>query len=662
MLSANTILPKIRGTFHVFKERYFRNSGSVVYEAEYKMKHEYVDKIIEKNAKWLYDDNNYTKNHNHGIFQDGSLLKAGYYFDKREYIDKAINRLTQQLEYAFPNKQVHIENSSGYHLGILSYLKNITEFLNKIDNDYGQVTAEYLDGAIDYLVYVVKPNIGLPPIGDTIGAGRLYDDFGNPQLKYVYSQGKEGVKPKHNTRIYFNDGYAIFREHWDPTRFIDSTWLLFKSGYSSSTHKHADDLSFILYSKGKDIFVDPGMYNYMVGDRIADYMNSAHAHNTVIVDNKTYSIGVFNSKKVGLYDYKRYDDYEVVTGFNNIYQGVNIDRNIIYLDGSHFLIVDDIISNDRHDYSQLFHLSNDVSILELSDHEVVLEIMGTDYVVLLHQLEKVDSLELYNGDKNKNRISYISTGFSKAQASTTLEFRRSEKDTRFITSIRIINQDELKFYKMNKPIVKEDYIYIDDIVIPISSRKRLPNMNIQVEFKDNNEVIIKNLAKSHETLSHSFYLIDKESGKKYDSRSYYNSNQAEFKLEEEGRYALMAYQKNNSNETLKKLIGFIEKNHNDQYVFIELPLEEQEPRVVGNSLEKVTDRLYRFNVDIQHMNKINSKWYIYKNGASYDFVGNSDLELEYEFKEPGEYTVIYRINDIYFGEVEYNHFEKIIID
>src|SRR5690606_620695 len=27
MLWTNTILPKIRGTFHVFKERYFRNSG-----------------------------------------------------------------------------------------------------------------------------------------------------------------------------------------------------------------------------------------------------------------------------------------------------------------------------------------------------------------------------------------------------------------------------------------------------------------------------------------------------------------------------------------------------------------------------------------------------------------------------------------------------------
>ena len=83
-----------------------------------------------------------------------------------------------------------------------------------------------------------------------------------------------------------------------------------ESGYLSSTHKHADDLSFVLYTKGHDIFIDPGMFNYMTGNEVHDYLISALAHNTVTVDELTYSVSMSNSSKVGLYEYKKEDGYE----------------------------------------------------------------------------------------------------------------------------------------------------------------------------------------------------------------------------------------------------------------------------------------------------------------------------------------------------------------
>ncbi len=63
------------------------------------------------------------------------------------------------------------------------------------------------------------------------------------------------------------------RNYWgmEDTDPAAATWTMFKAGYLSKTHKHADDLSFMLYSKGYDIFVDPGWYNYISGSKYKDY-------------------------------------------------------------------------------------------------------------------------------------------------------------------------------------------------------------------------------------------------------------------------------------------------------------------------------------------------------------------------------------------------------
>src|SRR5207248_1602207 len=70
----------------------------------------------------------------------------------------------------------------------------------------------------------------------------------------------------------------------------DSTWLLFKSGYLTHTHKHADDLSFLLYGRGKEIFVDGGLLNYDTSNPFATHITSALAHNTLVVDGTNYEL------------------------------------------------------------------------------------------------------------------------------------------------------------------------------------------------------------------------------------------------------------------------------------------------------------------------------------------------------------------------------------
>lgn len=624
-----------------------------------------ISELINLHAEWLYEDNNYTPKHNHGIFEDGSLIKAGYFLNKPSYIQKGTDRLDQQLKYAFPNGHIHIENSFGYHLGIVSYIKSIAEFLIQFDDPYSDTANAYYKGAVDYLVYVYKPNLSAPYLGDTIGAEEsasiIKSDFNDEKLKYVQTKGLEGTKPEETMKVYLNDGTAIYREHWDKENYDQATWLLFKSGFLSSTHKHADDLSFLLYSKGHDIFIDPGMYNYMVGNKFHDYMNSTYAHNTVVVDNQSYSVSMFNSNKVGLHSYQKNAGYFSVTGFNNIYSGVSIDRTINYIDGNNFLIVDDIHSKETHNYSQIFHLSNDVEVIELSTDQLILKIKDTDYYLLLQQLTHIDSVDKFTGDEDQRILSFTSNGLNKVAPSTTVVFRKSDKDTKFITFLKIIKAETLKNSIFDKPTIKDNTVDINNVRVKIIERERLPETKISASF-DNNKLKVENLATSDvQKLSYSFYLLDKESGKKFDSRSYSIENSAVFDLEKGNAYALISYLRNNAKETSKKLTGFIEFDGN-RYLYKEVPDQEQEPKIKGASLKKLGKNAYNFSVIISGTHGLTSKWYIYKDGASYDFIANNSNELNYEFKEPGKYTCIYRINDKYFGEVEYNNFEEIEIN
>lgn len=132
--------------------------------------------------------------------------------------------------------------------------------------------------------------------------------------------------------------------------------MMFKSGYVSKTHKHADDNSFMLYSKGYDIFVDPGWYNYMTGNFYRDYFVSSNAHNTVIVDGKTYSPTAENSSKVGIYEYEQNENYDYVSGYNEMYNDVSFDRHFYNL-GDAIIVYDNIESASEHIYSQLLHAS-----------------------------------------------------------------------------------------------------------------------------------------------------------------------------------------------------------------------------------------------------------------------------------------------------------------
>ena len=123
-------------------------------------------------------------------------------------------------------------------------------------------------------------------------------------------------------------------------------------------HKHADDLSFTWYARGREILVDPGVFSYGIVD-FREYFISSSAHNTVVVDGQSYDFGRGKLDKVGIMSTRDSGDHFLVMAKNDLYPGVAITRTFIFMkDTESLVIIDDIESAQRHSYSQHYHLSH----------------------------------------------------------------------------------------------------------------------------------------------------------------------------------------------------------------------------------------------------------------------------------------------------------------
>ena len=311
-----------------------------------------IVELIKEHEAFLSNDIYYTENHNHGIFQDRALIYSAYFLNDEEsdkYLEIAKQRLKHQKEYAFNTELVHVENSPGYQIGVMNLFRVISEFLVQFEDEFGKLLYNDITHSAEFMAYIIKPNGMAAEIGDTnsyTGDTSLnvgLSVFNNDHLTYSATQGSYGAMPEKTSMFYPESGYYISHNNWDRENYPMSTWMMFKSGYQSQTHKHADDNSIMLYSKGYDIFVDPGWYNYVTGNKYRDYLVSSLAHNTVVIDGKSYSPTEENSYKTGIYEYERRAGYDYVLGYNEMYQDVKFDRHFYNL-GDGIIIYDNIVS------------------------------------------------------------------------------------------------------------------------------------------------------------------------------------------------------------------------------------------------------------------------------------------------------------------------------
>ncbi|MCL2378041.1 MAG: heparinase II/III-family protein [Defluviitaleaceae bacterium] len=627
---------------------------------------------IAAHGEWLTKGEKYKKNHNHGIIQDIALLITGYYINRTDFIDCSLARLKEQLEYAFPNNCAHVENSAYYHAEMLLRLSTVFDFITELNikgSTPSNASLECRDGALDFLTYAMTPRGHLTAFGDSFRTisthkhmNKHYGFSNHDNYTYALSMGTWGVKPEEYAKIFQKDGYAFFRSSWEASEFNKTTWIGLKSGFLSLTHKHRDDLSLSLYTKGLEVFCDPGMYNYMKGDINHDYMQSSFAHSSILVDNSSYPLGANLVGKAGILKTKPGHSFPGVQAYNNLYPGVFIDRSLIYVNENEFYIIDDIISNDVHEYAQNFHLSSEVKLVSHTPEGSIVNLTGTGYSMCIRQYEPVETVTIKSGETgNIATMSGQAIARNEIEETTSIQFVNNGTQTRFVTGFIIAPYEDIAETFQSPTPLSGDTLVIQGQEIDITPRIRPFPVEIDVE-PENDQLLISPTESANNHNFYAHYLLEKKTGKVVGKTSYSKDRYLSLPIPEKGEYVLRTYHRTDGGDT-------------SQWCSAEIAISGEPPRFfkykkihVDKSIPYVKERTvhfdgenYTFKLDMSiYPYDYDVAWFINKNGTRH-FSAKGGGELEYTFDEPGSYVCYYKVRARYFYEIEMGNFAEIII-
>jgi hypothetical protein len=303
-----------------------------------------------------------------------------------------------QLDRHVLQDGVYFEQSTYYHRYTADFYLH---FLILLDANKQRVAPELRDKLaklLDHLLYMTRPDGTTPLVGDDDG-GRLMhlddrplDDFrttlatgavvfSRPSYKFVSGKateetlwlcGPQGLHrfdeltshaPKDTSRGFDSGGYYVMRDSWSAS----ANYMLIDCGPLGGLrygHAHADALSFDLAALGRTLLVDPGTFTYTSSKDLRDYFRSSIAHNTLTVDGVSSSIPagpfawshVANAKVLNWISRDRFDFFSGShNGYESLQPPVTLRRDVLFLKGDYWLLVDSLKSDGEHRYEMPFH-------------------------------------------------------------------------------------------------------------------------------------------------------------------------------------------------------------------------------------------------------------------------------------------------------------------
>ena len=277
-------------------------------------------------------------NHTFFDFHGGMALAQVIDSGNRKLVADFILKLTPQLIGSqFDRFGVHLEHSFGYQSFGIHCLERLAKsgWFDRVN------IKSLLSKAEEVQEWFLLPDGRVAPIGDTIGK-----QSPKHQRPVVFKGARQ---------IFNASGYCIIRSD-GKGQLKNSSYFCLMGAFHSNIHKHPDDLS-VIWFEGEDILCDPGKFAYKshVG---REYVNSTRAHNTVEIDDSDYSVEKMDAygsaiKEVSVNEW----GCHVAAAVNHRKFGVRHTRFCLYQTGSWLLIIDRLISNEVHHFTQWNHFS-----------------------------------------------------------------------------------------------------------------------------------------------------------------------------------------------------------------------------------------------------------------------------------------------------------------
>lgn len=303
-------------------------------------------------AEALADDAGFASHSNHGVYQAAGQLAMASRLTTLPTMGaarrQALDRIRAMVDSQFTAEGVHTEHSPGYHWAVARTYRAVLASGLVTDPEL----VERLTGIDEALAWFVKPDGRLVMFGDTT------------DRKVKVRQAPDGA------RAFPESGYFVVRS--------DRSYVALAAAFHSRTHKHADDLSFVWFDRGRDLLVDAGSFGYAgtvePGSQLWDegfwyshpsrvYVESTRAHNTVEIDGRSYQR---RDRPYGsaLRHWTAAGDVHAVEAVVCQFGTVEHRRVLVVAPGRWVLVVDDVADVDGtpHDLAQRFHFAPDLDL------------------------------------------------------------------------------------------------------------------------------------------------------------------------------------------------------------------------------------------------------------------------------------------------------------
>lgn len=323
----------------------------------------------------LANDDEYTANHNHGFFQDEALLSLAAAFEQHpsqaSWLELARERLAEQVDFAVTSEGVHREHSFSYHAGMQARFAELSQLLEHLDVSLPIDIDEVVEEMWDFITYAVLPTGLAPLVGDSSAFMGSASSLGiTGAALYSLSAGASGLAPSEVDRVFFESGYAFFRDKWHPAESFDETiYVGFIAAVFSRAHKHCDDLSLILYGYGENWLTDSGYWGYNPEDPFRVFSISPAGHNVVEVDHESYfeSYPATRSVNAGIKLLTKFElgaTTSTIAGEHRFNPGVLYRREVVYNRPATLSVTDELVAEDGHDhdYALYWHIAADKTV------------------------------------------------------------------------------------------------------------------------------------------------------------------------------------------------------------------------------------------------------------------------------------------------------------
>ncbi|MBV9401771.1 MAG: alginate lyase family protein [Bryobacterales bacterium] len=312
----------------------------------------------------------YSSPNTHLIGEAAALFIAGLTFSDLErpamWLRQGAAVLAEEARTQILDDGVYGELSTYYHRYALEFYEQAFALAQRNGFDFPNVVTQKIEAMRGFLACMTRSDGTIPLIGDDDGGRAGW--FGRTSFSLSSKAGQAEACP---TCVFPNGGYAVQRSEHDHLVF-DFGGL----GMLNGGHAHADSLSITLFSRGRELLVDPGTYVYNCAPQWREYFRSTAAHNTVTIDglNQAETSGTFrwsSSWNARLCLHVAGESTEYLEAEHDAYQarlGIVHRRRLLHVRGEYWVVVDDFSGRGRHEYEFAFHLGPEVELSRYTSH------------------------------------------------------------------------------------------------------------------------------------------------------------------------------------------------------------------------------------------------------------------------------------------------------